>query len=427
MIKFEITGLDDLQNALQDAQQAAEDLNGEIAQLHFDPGDQESIERAIAQGKAAVDTRLGQYETNPFVSKMSEGLKQQIEDQVRQRATTESVQKQVPSDPASSSSRATAMAKGAPRVFLSHASEDKERFVIRFAERLVERGVDVWLDKWEILPGDSLVDKIFEEGLAKASAVIVVLSQYSVAKPWVREELNAGVVSRINKQTKIIPVIIDKCEIPEALQSTVWQLIEDPAGYERELDTIVHAIYEHRQKPAIGKPPRYASAHLDRISGLQSPDTLVLKTTCEIMIETGQNFLTPEALAPKVAEFEIAEQQMVESLLILGGRSYLKLRKVLDSHHAGIAHFQATDYGIGQYAQHFVPDYDQFIRDVGLEILNQGKSNNFEIVDSLGRPIFLVDHVLRVFHSRGWIKTAGTLSGHLHIISISPELGRRFS
>src|SRR6185437_15157543 len=173
MIKFEITGLDDLQNALQDAQQAAEDLNGEIAQLHFDPGDQESIERAIAQGKAAVDTRLGQYETNPFVSKMSEGLKQQIEDQVRQRATTESVQKQVPSDPASSSSRATAMAKGAPRVFLSHASEDKERFVIRFAERLVERGVDVWLDKWEILPGDSLVDKIFEEGLAKASAVIV--------------------------------------------------------------------------------------------------------------------------------------------------------------------------------------------------------------------------------------------------------------
>jgi hypothetical protein len=52
-----------------------------------------------------------------------------------------------------------------PKIFLSHATEDKERFVVKFAEKLRTRGVDVWLDKWEILPGDSLVDKIFEEGL----------------------------------------------------------------------------------------------------------------------------------------------------------------------------------------------------------------------------------------------------------------------
>lgn len=38
-----------------------------------------------------------------------------------------------------------------------------------------------------MLPGDSLVDKIFEEGLKEAQAVIVVLSRISVEKPWVRE------------------------------------------------------------------------------------------------------------------------------------------------------------------------------------------------------------------------------------------------
>ncbi len=64
----------------------------------------------------------------------------------------------------------------APKVFVSHASEDKERFVVEFARRLRENGVDAWLDQWEMKPGDSLVDKIFEEGLKEARAVIVVLS-----------------------------------------------------------------------------------------------------------------------------------------------------------------------------------------------------------------------------------------------------------
>lgn len=50
------------------------------------------------------------------------------------------------------------------KVFVSHASEDKERFVNEFATKLRVNGIDAWLDKWEMLPGDSLVDKIFEEG-----------------------------------------------------------------------------------------------------------------------------------------------------------------------------------------------------------------------------------------------------------------------
>jgi len=52
-----------------------------------------------------------------------------------------------------------------PKVFLSHASEDKKRFVLEFAAKLRQQGIDAWLDKWEMSPGDSLIDKIFEEGI----------------------------------------------------------------------------------------------------------------------------------------------------------------------------------------------------------------------------------------------------------------------
>ena len=55
----------------------------------------------------------------------------------------------------------------------------------------------------------------------EARAVIVVLSKVSVQKPWVREELNTSVANRISRGTRLIPVVIDDCEVPESLRSTL--------------------------------------------------------------------------------------------------------------------------------------------------------------------------------------------------------------
>lgn len=118
-------------------------------------------------------------------------------------------------------------------------------------QRLRANGVDAWLDQWEMKPGDSLVDKIFEEGLKDARAVIIVLSSISVQKPWVREELNASVVSRISRGTKLIPVVIDECEVPESLQSTVWQKIDSLVDYSESFQRILSAIFDVTDKPAM--------------------------------------------------------------------------------------------------------------------------------------------------------------------------------
>lgn len=75
--------------------------------------------------------------------------------------------------------------KTPPKAFISHASEDKDRFVIKFAERLLSKGIDAWLDAWEIKVGDSLVGKIFEEGIKNADAFIIVISAISSTKKWV--------------------------------------------------------------------------------------------------------------------------------------------------------------------------------------------------------------------------------------------------
>lgn len=77
----------------------------------------------------------------------------------------------------------------------------KGRFVLGFAGKLRAKNIGTWLDKWEMAPGDSLIDKILGEGIKHAQAFIVVLSQKSVEKRWVREGLNAAVVlKRLEEQ-----------------------------------------------------------------------------------------------------------------------------------------------------------------------------------------------------------------------------------
>src|ERR1017187_4936530 len=102
-----------------------------------------------------------------------------------------------------------------PKVFVSHSGEDNQRFVLKFAERLRAQGIDAWLDVWEMLPGDSLVDKIWNEGIKGCAAFIVVLSDESVGSKWVHEELNSGIVKKIEDKTKLIPIRLDACEVPE--------------------------------------------------------------------------------------------------------------------------------------------------------------------------------------------------------------------
>src|ERR1035437_8569197 len=135
-----------------------------------------------------------------------------------------------------------------PKVFISHATADKERFVLEFATRLRKNGVDAWVDSWEMNPGDSLVDKIFEEGLKNCQAMIVVLSMNSVDSKWVREELNAAMVRKIEKSTKLIPVRLDGCEVPECVKHCIWQDIANPTNYDDEFKRILNSVFGQYEK-----------------------------------------------------------------------------------------------------------------------------------------------------------------------------------
>lgn len=136
------------------------------------------------------------------------------------------------------------------RVFLSYSHADRE-FAEHLAHALHEAGEDVWWDEWELLPGDSLVKKIFEEGLSRAKAFVIVLSPESVKSKWVREELDHATIQRIEGVTRVIPVIKEDTEIPPSLRSLLW--LDMRTDFAAGVGRLVNAIHGVSAKPSPEK------------------------------------------------------------------------------------------------------------------------------------------------------------------------------
>lgn len=102
-------------------------------------------------------------------------------------------------------------------IFISYSHADSD-FVDGLATQLVRHAVNVWVDRWEINVGDSLIDKV-EDAIAGASALLVVLSKASVQSNWVKKEVNAGLVRELDeKQVVVLPVLVEDCQIPVFLR-----------------------------------------------------------------------------------------------------------------------------------------------------------------------------------------------------------------
>jgi len=311
-----------------------------------------------------------------------------------------------------------------PVAFISHASEDKH-FVLPFAKRLLEQGIDAWVDKWEMAPGDSIVDKIFEEGIKEADVFIIVLSRNSVQKRWVREELNAGIVRRISGQCKIIPVVIDDCEIPEALRSILWVRIKDLENYDEEFNQIVASIYGVSQKPSVGRPPQYAQLMVDTLPGFSQIDVLVLRAACEASLAEGHPFVSTSQLLPMLEEYDIVREQVDESLEILDEQGLIEATREMGSR--GISFFKITTYGFETFAKLYLPDFDDLVVRVLVEIINKDLRLNKEVAESLDVPQVLVDYALDVLAARNYVQISKAFGGQTIIVAVTASGKRKAS
>jgi tetratricopeptide (TPR) repeat protein len=140
------------------------------------------------------------------------------------------------------------------RVFCSHRSVDKPE-VEALAARLRAAGIDAWLDKWEILAGDSIVNKI-NAGLEECTVGLLFFSNKQQAGGlWYAAEQDSLTQALIEDGKRLIPVMIDAdAPIPPLLRPRARRGID-------EFDAIVDAIRGVTHKPPLAEPISEAARH----------------------------------------------------------------------------------------------------------------------------------------------------------------------
>ena len=103
-----------------------------------------------------------------------------------------------------------------PLVFLSHSKQDRA-FVEQVANDLRKSGVSCWYDEWELLPGDSLRKKIFEDGIARCELFIVYITNHSLDSKWVQEEYDAAFVKEIEDKGGFLATFVESDAVIDRL------------------------------------------------------------------------------------------------------------------------------------------------------------------------------------------------------------------
>lgn len=102
-------------------------------------------------------------------------------------------------------------------VFISYSHEDKN-FADILAANLVKYKARVWLDRWELHVGDSIIDKI-QDAIQESDALIIIISKSSMKSEWCKKELSSGLLRELEeKKVLVLPALLEKCDMPVFLR-----------------------------------------------------------------------------------------------------------------------------------------------------------------------------------------------------------------
>jgi CheY-like chemotaxis protein len=118
--------------------------------------------------------------------------------------------------------------QSAPRfdVFLSYQRTDQEA-VKYLARRFREAGLQAWLDRWNLIPGEPWQEAV-EKALDDCATCAVFWGPRGLG-PWQNEEMRAALERRVRERShRVIPVLLPGCpepeeaEIPPFLKRVTW-------------------------------------------------------------------------------------------------------------------------------------------------------------------------------------------------------------
>ncbi|MFJ4328200.1 toll/interleukin-1 receptor domain-containing protein [Streptomyces tricolor] len=121
--------------------------------------------------------------------------------------------------------------------FMSHNHRDKPH-VTPFAAKMKLVGAQIWLDEWEIFPGDTIVGKV-NQALDAVDTLLLFWSSGAAASNWVNTEMEAALTRKLSEgDLRIIPIKLDDTPLPPLLRPLMYVSLEDGA----DIDAAVRRI-----------------------------------------------------------------------------------------------------------------------------------------------------------------------------------------
>ncbi|MDM4019490.1 toll/interleukin-1 receptor domain-containing protein [Roseiconus lacunae] len=154
-----------------------------------------------------------------------------------------------------------------PSVFLSHSSKDKQ-LARRIAADMVAAHVEVWLDEWEILVGDSITQRI-QMGLEGSEFVAVLLSGNSIESGWVEKEWQSKIGDEAaTRQVSVLPLLVDDVRVPPLLRDKKYADFRH--DYDRAMEELVVSVRGHSKRkdpsPDVPDSPNASQLIGDHVS-----------------------------------------------------------------------------------------------------------------------------------------------------------------
>jgi len=169
------------------------------------------------------------------------------------------------------------MSQNNPKLFISYSwtNQDHEKWVINLATELVENGVDVILDKWNLKEGQdahSFMEKMVTDPDIKKVAIIC---DQAYAQKADRRSGGVGTETQIitpeiyskSEQSKFVAVLSERDEngnpyLPTYYKPRIYIDLSNDQLYASNFEQLLRWIYDKPLylKPPLGKPPPFLSA-----------------------------------------------------------------------------------------------------------------------------------------------------------------------
>ena len=197
-----------------------------------------------------------------------------------------------------------------PKAFLCYGEEDL-KLAKKIAEDLQCNGIETWWDKWCIRSGHSLRQKI-DEGIDECTHFIALLTPISLTKPWVNQEMDAGLVQKIRGQCTFIPLRHNLAaeKLPPLLSGI---LSPDLSDFEAGMKQLVNDIHGVALSPPLGAAMGTIAQSVETETGY----SMATSTVAKLFVETTENatFGDPELTVSEIAEGAGLSKEDVEDAL----------------------------------------------------------------------------------------------------------------